>query len=82
MDVTFIYILSEPLHGNIRYVGKTKDPNRRLKRHISERNLHDSYKDRWIRKIIDLHHEEAKNNEVKIVNSCGFDSIPSSSIQI
>lgn len=31
----------------------------------------------WIRKIIDLHHEEAKNNEVKIVNSCGFDSIPS-----
>lgn len=53
MDVTFIYILSEPLHGNIRYVGKTKDPNRRLKRHISERNLHDSYKDRWIRKIID-----------------------------
>ena len=31
----------------------------------------------WIRKIIDLHHEEAKNNQVKIVNSCGFDSIPS-----
>ena len=31
----------------------------------------------WIRKMIDLHHEEAKNNEVKIVNSCGFDSIPS-----
>ena len=31
----------------------------------------------WIRKIIDLHHEEAKNNQVRIVNSCGFDSIPS-----
>ena len=31
----------------------------------------------WIRKMIDLHHEEAKNNQVKIVNSCGFDSIPS-----
>tara|TARA_B100001059_G_scaffold236640_1_gene288525 strand:+ start:721 stop:1926 length:1206 start_codon:yes stop_codon:yes gene_type:complete len=31
----------------------------------------------WIRKIIDLHHEEAKDNKVRIVNSCGFDSIPS-----
>ena len=31
----------------------------------------------WIRKIIDLYHNKAKNNQVKIVNSCGFDSIPS-----
>ena len=29
----------------------------------------------WIRKIIDNYHLEAKEN--KIVNSCGFDSIPS-----
>ena len=31
----------------------------------------------WIRKMIDLHHEDAKDNYVRIVNSCGFDSIPS-----
>jgi short subunit dehydrogenase-like uncharacterized protein len=31
----------------------------------------------WIRKIIDKYHEKAKWNTVKIVNSCGFDSIPS-----
>ena len=31
----------------------------------------------WIRKMIDLHHEKAKSNQVKIVNSCGYDSIPS-----
>ena len=31
----------------------------------------------WIRKMIDKHHEEANNNNTKIVNSCGFDSIPS-----
>lgn len=31
----------------------------------------------WIRKMIDAHHEEAKANKVKIVNCCGFDSIPS-----
>jgi len=31
----------------------------------------------WIRKMINVHHEEAKNNKVKIVHCCGFDSIPS-----
>ncbi|MFL2607472.1 MAG: hypothetical protein ACJ0PA_02160, partial [Flavobacteriaceae bacterium] len=31
----------------------------------------------WIRKIIDMYHEKAKNQKIKIVNSCGFDSIPS-----
>ena len=31
----------------------------------------------WIRKMIDKHHKEANNNNTKIVNSCGFDSIPS-----
>ncbi|MBT4958588.1 MAG: saccharopine dehydrogenase [Flavobacteriaceae bacterium] len=31
----------------------------------------------WIRKMIDQYHKEAKNNNTKIVNSCGFDSIPS-----
>ena len=31
----------------------------------------------WIRKMIDEHHETAKQNGVKIVHCCGFDSIPS-----
>ena len=31
----------------------------------------------WIRKMIDSHHDRAKANGTKIVNSCGFDSIPS-----
>ena len=31
----------------------------------------------WIRKMIDQYHEKAKSNGTKIVNSCGFDSIPS-----
>jgi group I intron endonuclease len=53
MGETYIYILSEPTSNQVRYVGKTKDPNRRLKKHISERFIHDSYKDRWIRKIVE-----------------------------
>ena len=31
----------------------------------------------WIRKMIDQYHEKAKSSNVKIVNCCGFDSIPS-----
>ncbi|MFK7935122.1 MAG: trans-acting enoyl reductase family protein, partial [Saprospiraceae bacterium] len=31
----------------------------------------------WIRRMIDQHHDAAVAQKVKIVNSCGFDSIPS-----
>jgi len=30
----------------------------------------------WIRKMIDLHHEEAQRTGARIVNCCGFDSVP------
>ena len=31
----------------------------------------------WIRRIIDKYHNHAKAKKLKIINSCGFDSIPS-----
>ncbi|OJJ14837.1 saccharopine dehydrogenase [marine bacterium AO1-C] len=31
----------------------------------------------WMRRTIDAHHEKARENQVKIVHCCGFDSIPS-----
>lgn len=31
----------------------------------------------FIREMIDLHHETARNNDARIVHCCGFDSIPS-----
>lgn len=31
----------------------------------------------WMRRMIDQHHDTAKANGVKIVHTCGFDSIPS-----
>lgn len=31
----------------------------------------------WIRQMIDAHHDAARDKEVRIVNCCGFDSIPS-----
>jgi short subunit dehydrogenase-like uncharacterized protein len=30
----------------------------------------------WIRKMVDEHHEQARNTGAKIVNCCGFDSVP------
>jgi group I intron endonuclease len=53
MKKVFIYGLIDPISNQIRYIGKTNDIKRRLKRHINERFLHDSHKDRWIRKLID-----------------------------
>lgn len=31
----------------------------------------------WMRRMIDQHHDEAKANGVRIVHTCGFDSVPS-----
>lgn len=52
-ESVFIYGLIDPLSNELRYVGKSIKPNNRLRKHISERFTHDSYKDRWIRKIVD-----------------------------
>jgi group I intron endonuclease len=48
-DTTFIYSLSDPTTGKIRYVGKTDDLPRRLTAHCSSSHLHDAtHKTRWI----------------------------------
>ena len=31
----------------------------------------------WVRDLIDKHHEEAEKRQIKIIPSCGYDSIPS-----
>lgn len=51
--VIYIYGLVDPITTELRYVGKSINPINRLKKHISERNIHDSYKDRWVRKLND-----------------------------
>lgn len=48
----FIYGLIDPLTNELRYIGKSIKPKLRLRRHISDRNKHDSYKDRWLRKLM------------------------------
>lgn len=53
---THIYGLIDPITNELRYVGKTVDIKRRYKRHINEVNLHNSHKDRWIRKLLNNNH--------------------------
>ena len=52
--VVYIYGLSDPISKQLRYIGKSVNPIVRLRKHLSERNLHDSYKDRWIRHLVKL----------------------------
>jgi group I intron endonuclease len=61
----YIYGLVEKKTRYLRYVGKTNDINRRFRRHISERFLHDTYKDRWIRKLM----ERGDELEVVLIDS-------------
>jgi len=50
MNKQYIYVLIDPESNKIRYVGKTKNPKDRLKRHINSYNLLESWtkKNKWI----------------------------------
>lgn len=56
----FIYTLEES-NGNIRYVGKSKDPKRRFREHIKNYKKSNSYKNNWIKSLI-------KNDEYPIIS--------------
>ena len=49
-----IYALSDPRNGDVRYVGWTVNPKRRLRDHLSESRRKDTYRARWIRALSSL----------------------------
>lgn len=49
MSTTFIYVLKEPDTGEIRYVGKADDPERRLYGHLRDAKRETNHKSNWIR---------------------------------
>ena len=52
--MAYIYALVDPITGEIRYVGKSTDPTKRLSFHLSKRSLKtNSPKNLWIRKLLD-----------------------------
>jgi group I intron endonuclease len=53
-NFVYIYALEYPF-GNIRYVGKSKNPNRRFKRHIQDAQKYSSsHKLAWIRSLLNI----------------------------
>ena len=52
-EIVYIYGLLDPRTDELRYVGKSINPRTRIRKHLSERYNHNSYKDRWIRKLMD-----------------------------
>lgn len=50
-DTVFIYALSCPVTGRTRYVGKSKDPIVRYKRHISNANFKTHPCAKWVKRL-------------------------------
>lgn len=48
---TYIYTLSNPNDGEVRYVGKTDDIENRLKEHIRKHMYKTTYKNNWIKSL-------------------------------
>ena len=48
--MTNIYILKDPITNDIRYVGKSDNPDKRYLSHINE-NRNNTYKENWIRQL-------------------------------
>jgi len=53
-EITYIYVLIDPIDNDIRYVGKTSNPRSRLSGHITECKKESSkhYRARWIRSLL------------------------------
>lgn len=52
MKTTYIYILSDPITNEIRYVGKTINIERRLNQHVAESVKAKNHKASWIKSLI------------------------------
>jgi group I intron endonuclease len=51
-DTTYIYILTDPRNGAVRYVGKSDDPERRYRRHLTENGR--THRHNWIKQLVQL----------------------------
>jgi hypothetical protein len=52
---TYIYTLTDPTNGSVRYVGKSDNPEKRLNSHIYETKTHperSDHKNNWIRSLL------------------------------
>jgi len=52
LDVTFIYVLKDPVTGEVRYVGKTDRPDKRLVQHIGIAQRKRHHAACWVRSLL------------------------------
>lgn len=73
MEHTYIYALSDPITGEIRYVGKTSSLKRRIYAHINEcKGDRKSYKINWIKSLL----EKEKRPIISIVDVVNISDWP------
>ncbi|MCX6218321.1 GIY-YIG nuclease family protein [Spirosoma sp.] len=63
---TFIYALSCPTSGDIRYIGKADCLFLRLKSHLNEANKRGNYRRHWIKSLVD----DGLIPEIEIIDEC------------
>lgn len=52
MQTTFIYSLTCPISGEVKYIGKADDVKRRLRQHVYQSKKSDGRKNVWIRELL------------------------------
>lgn len=76
-DISSIYVLLDPNTNLPRYIGKAKNPQRRLVIHISESRCGSPYrKCRWIRKLL----KDNKEPQFFVIDQIGEDDINAAEI--
>jgi hypothetical protein len=66
---TFIYGLTDPRTGQVRYVGKSNKPQRRLVEHIRYCTDQHTHKDHWIQQLL----SEGVEPGMEILEECKYD---------
>lgn len=66
----YIYALVDPFNRKIRYIGRTNDPERRLKEHLGNYHRKDSYCQRWIQSVL----RQGKQPRLKVIEECNEDT--------
>jgi hypothetical protein len=61
---TYIYGLIDPITNEIRYIGKSNNPQKRYPQHINEAKLNNTKKSNWIKKLL----REYKRPELFIID--------------
>lgn len=71
----YIYSLIDPNTNEIRYIGKTNNPDNRLKRHLQscylEKYDKNTYKSNWIKSLL----RENKNPIMEIIEECDLSTV-------